>query len=140
MGYTHYWTVTERFTDAEWLKVMEGAQRVADWCKTNNIPLLFESGEPDNALYIGVEQIRFNGQGDDGHETFLLGNSFEAEFCKTARKPYDIAVCLMLLLVKKVNPKKLTVHSDGDWESDWSEARAAYKAIFGVTAKSPFRK
>jgi len=41
--------------------------------------------------------------------TFVLENSPKSRFfCKTARKPYDKAVCLAILHVKSVAPKSIS--------------------------------
>jgi hypothetical protein len=94
--------------------------------------------------------IRFNGWGDNGHETFLItremsdysirdpesGESFD--FCKTARKPYDVAVCLVLLSIARHAPKSFSISSDGDWDVEWSEARKIYKELFGVEVDCPW--
>ena len=66
--------------------------------------------------------IRFNGIGEAGHETFLFHNRKKQDpegygdpcfaFCKTARKPYDIVVCEVLLVLKRYMPN-LEVGSDG---------------------------
>jgi hypothetical protein len=71
------------------------------------------------------KMIRFNGIRDDGHETFVFfnkkvqcaearkwGSNTGFAFCKTARKPYDIVVCEVLLVLKRFMPN-LDVGSDG---------------------------
>ena len=107
--------------------------------------------------------IRFNGWKDDGHETFMLtkekpeqaGVLFEQlvqspswnpaakesfDFCKTARKPYDMAVMLVLLIAHDVAPKSIRISSDGDWDSEWVPARDAYTKLFGKEPACPFAK
>ena len=64
------------------------------------------------------------------------GEAFD--FCKTARKPYDLAVCLVLLAMKRHAPKSVKVSSDGDWDGEWKEAREVYKSLFGVEVDCPF--
>ena len=59
------------------------------------------------------EEIRFNGIGDDGHETFLVRNmGTKFSFCKTARKPYDIVVSEVCLVLKAFCPH-FDLSSDG---------------------------
>ena len=68
-----------------------------------------DSGEP----VVNENEIRFNGIGESGHETFLLTNAPEKfAFCKTAEKPYDVPVCEVLLVLQKHCPN-LNVRSDG---------------------------
>ena len=67
--------------------------------------------QPDRAAEITDSCIRFNGRGSDGHETF----SFEPESsgcCKTAHKPYDLAVCEVLLALK-AHLSSMELTSDG---------------------------
>ena len=81
------------------------------------------------------DMIRFNGVGDDGHETFLLNRedkpaewSSDQEnvfnFCKTACKPYDIYVTATLILARfHLGEKNIKISSDGiitDWEAGLS--------------------
>jgi hypothetical protein len=66
------------------------------------------------------------------------GESFD--FCKTARKPYDLAVCLVYMILKRHAPKSVKISSDGDWEQEWVEARKVYKELFGVVVDCPFYK
>ena len=96
MGYTHYWSNDRSFTAAEWREVQKVARKVIKTAKAQGIALQFES---DNSRppFVGHDVIRFNGPGDDGHETFYLTRTAdEFSFCKTARKPYDAAVVAIL--------------------------------------------
>jgi hypothetical protein len=40
-------------------------------------------------------------------------------FCKTARKPYDIAVTSILLRCRHLAPDAFVIGSDGHWEREW---------------------
>lgn len=98
------------------------------------------------------EFVRFNGWKDNGHETFLVSRempdvpewqsdkSRSFDFCKTNRKPYDLAVMLCLLIMADAAPKTFRVASDGDWDSEWVPAREAYKKLFGEEPSCPFAK
>ena len=77
------------------------------------------------------KEIRFNGIGDDGHETFLLkrnnkvadyltDKSMAFAFCKTACKPYDVYVTAVLTLAKYFLGKEIKLGSDGN-VSDWQD-------------------
>lgn len=93
--------------------------------------------------------IYLNGpsRGDLGHETLLLDpqpwrawdeqaalgyrswadhererlqkQGFVGAFCKTARKPYDIAVTSILLRCRHLAPDAMALSSDGRWEREW---------------------
>lgn len=41
------------------------------------------------------------------------------DFCKTARKPYDLAVCTVLIRGVAIMPECLSVGSDGRWDQEW---------------------
>ena len=63
MGYTHYWRQLRDFTDTEWQEL------------TRLTKLITASGGRDITLSefnINNEEIRFNGYGEEGHETFLI--------------------------------------------------------------------
>lgn len=93
--------------------------------------------------------VRFNGWKDEGHETFLvtrekhdssLGKEESFDFCKTAGKPYDLAVMLCLLVMSEAAPRSFRAESDGEWDHEWVPAREAFEKIFGRKPKCPFSK
>ncbi len=69
--------------------------------------------------------------GDCSHETFLLlkkpilrkGQTEPFASCKTAFKPYDIAVTAILAAAKMIAPDKIRLSSDGEVK-DWAEGTA----------------
>ena len=96
--------------------------------------------------------ISFNGAGEMSHETMFIEreivfdlnenwDKYRAEnfakkgecfaFCKTARKPYDLAVQIVLILYKHHFSKVVEVSSDGD-EADWAEAFKFTDKHFGI--------
>ena len=87
------------------------------------------SGDEEGILYTD-EFFGFNGDASKGedHETFAfeIGQS-KSYFCKTARKPYDLAVCLCLLTIK-FHLKGTEISSDG--EREWIPIFDTYKEIF----------
>lgn len=152
MGYTHYLYRKGDFTQKQWEKISLETFAVLDHCRENGVVLAREYDSPESGNpEVTPDHIRFNGWKDGGHETFLVTRerppvplwdpdakeSFD--FCKTARKPYDLAVCLVLISMKRHAPKSVRIETDGDWDSEWVEARKAYKGLFGVEPKCPFR-
>lgn len=111
MGYTHYWKA-KKFTaedKAGWKKALLIIKKILE-CHAALIQ--FESDDKRKPV-ASLEQIRFNGIEDDGYETFLLNaEPTDFEFCKTSRKPYDLAVCEVLLVLNSLMPS-LEVSSDG---------------------------
>jgi hypothetical protein len=92
-----------------------------------------EGGEP----VFNENEIFFNGVGDLSHESFFIGrfpdpDRREFDFCKTARKPYDLMVCATLSLYWHFfKDDGVKVSSDGD-TSDWEPARELVKKVTGL--------
>jgi len=121
MGYTHYWTPKK--TSAKKFK------EFSDTCKKlhDNLPEYSESAGGyynDEKIKIGngagennkpefsKHTVCFNGVGKNSHETFHVGlTKLESDFCKTARKPYDLLVVACLLAA--VDFLDYTFTSDG---------------------------
>jgi hypothetical protein len=87
--------------------------------------------------------VFLNGIGELSHETFCLERVTDTtgftqrdddglifKFCKTAQKPYDIAVCSALIIAKKHFGKSIMISSDGDNE-EWQESKALCQKILG---------
>jgi hypothetical protein len=138
LGYSHYYYQTGDIPQDRWESLCLDAFKAIDHCADLKIPLVFECDDPKPPL-ISDDAIRFNGVGNDGHETFILnknpgiplreGRHFD--FCKTAHKPYDLAVGLVLLLALHHAPEIISVSSDGRWDSEWVYIREAYRKLFG---------
>jgi hypothetical protein len=133
MGYTHYWRQSADFTPDQWSAICKDTRKIIAYCAKQEIALQYEYDDTRPAV-VKKSEIRFNGAGDDGHETFYIPFSpspadKEFNFCKTAQKPYDLAVCLCLLRMKHHCPD-FSFSSDGAWRTDWLMPRGAYKHIF----------
>jgi len=106
MGYTQYWGQSRAFTSSEWETVKTLAEELTSYCE---VPL--------DDLEISDNHIVFNGVEEDGHESFVLSIVPELQpwqdehfdFCKTARKPYDVPVALLLLAIHHFVPNVLMV-------------------------------
>jgi hypothetical protein len=138
MGYTHYWT-RPRFeiSKAVWKQITNDVQRIVALSPT---PLAYESDQQKPPCADG-KLIRFNGIGEDGHETFYIersitdrkpryqGDNPKWTFCKTAHKPYDVAVTAVLAYLDSRWPDLFKqVSSDGepsDWQAGIELARKA---------------
>lgn len=110
MGYTNYWHQHNDFTDEQWKSIKEEYDYIKEVC--GNI-IKDETTDLDENTH-----IIFNGIGDDAHETFFLskdakpfnfkkdyeGQDTSFYFCKTAMKPYDIAVWYMLTQIQRICP------------------------------------
>jgi hypothetical protein len=155
MGYTHYWNTQKNtiLADETLIELRGALDKVL---KKHNRVIQFESGvEQSPELYIvwgkGIS-IRFNGKGDYGHETFSFQFRSDWNFCKTARKPYDQAVCECLLIIDYY--LNINVSSDGfsnqqptdrkyvvgdkvrlkDLDGTWAKALRNTNKILGVSS------
>lgn len=107
------------------------------------------------------QEILFNGGGGEliknnsghrpyyelAHEGFVLSKNapkdHSFQFCKTARKPYDLIVCSVLISAKIHSPKGILVSSDGE-QYEWTPALKLVRKILAPTwdslAKNRFTK
>ena len=153
MGYTHYWRQARDFTDVEWIELTRLAKLITNGSQgiLAHYPATvgeddYYGGIEDDVFIIDDEEIRFNGIGEDGHETFLITKKKRAKadyeeqhaydkkgafnFCKTAHKPYDKYVVAVLCAVHRVAQKQgllgdymqsmMKITSDGNTK-DWTE-------------------
>lgn len=124
MGYTHYWK-SLKFTPKNWAELQVKTHEVIKNLPSH-VKLAFECDQEEKPVEISDVMIRFNGIGEKGHETFLLDfASRDFEFCKTARKPYDLAVCSVLILASLLSESG-EISSDGIGsrytDSEWIDA------------------
>lgn len=93
MGYTRYWTRTDKPIDDELIDAINDI--IAD-CKNRGI--VIKDGYGEGEPIVNKNGILFNGDASTrlDYETFYITNDKEElntwQFCKTARKPYDYAV------------------------------------------------
>lgn len=152
MGYTHYWTQVRDFTRKEWREVSADiAEILKDAEHNQGIPLANAGGEPGTSPEFTSDYIYFNGLGDDSHETMCVHRKRPpkeewqrkrgTDFCKTAHKPYDLAVtavlCYLATVTRRLDPASgepvigseiFSVSSDGsgaEWVEGLEEARRA---------------
>jgi len=119
MGYTHYWGFkkpaknTAEKTEILYKKTVLECQKVIKYYYKENGGLSGYSAHTKLGQYGG---INLNGKGDQGHETFILRehyNQNEGDFCKTARKDYDIVVVACLAILSYRMGHLISVESDG---------------------------
>lgn len=121
MGYTHYFSGPARITDA----VVGDVKALIE---ASGVKIAGGLGTGKPTLKRG--ELRFNGEGDDAYETFLVGPDEPWTFCKTARMPYDVVVAATLLRLHEED-SDFKVSSDGDWDTDdeWVPARELYARV-----------
>lgn len=116
MGYTHYWKMSKPLT-------ITPSQRAL----INEV--LVEHADVIEVFQNDKQVLNFNGAPDD-HENFYVewNKKKEFDFCKTARKDYDVVVCKILWILSADDG--FTFSSDGDiqgGEEGWAEANAWWK-------------
>lgn len=137
MGYTHYWnTVAPKREKGNAEKAEKQYQKAIRQCqrliKRHNAELkAIDSKHPSRlsgyTAHCKVSQyggLNVNGAGDLKHEDFCMREHFaenhDGDFCKTARKPYDVAVVACLIILKHYLGDLFQVESDGD-ANDWTD-------------------
>jgi len=112
MGYTHYYS-TVRCKAKDVKGYMAALPTLKKIVKKYRDIICYEYDKPKKAPKCDEQGIYLNGREDDGHETFVLNpTSTESYFCKTARKPYDLCVCELLLVLNAAMPN-FELSSDG---------------------------
>lgn len=132
MGYTHYWrnnTSGVKFNAVQ----LAAFKTVLDYWQDRGI-IAREFDEEDEPYMLTETVIQFNGRGGDGHETFRVDlEEGGVQFCKTARKPYDQAVCEILLLIRQEFGDSIKISSDGDIDGyDGGESWEAARRRLGI--------
>ncbi|QGH74996.1 hypothetical protein MAL1_00250 [Bacteriophage DSS3_MAL1] len=152
MGYTHYWTHKRRFTNADWLDVKTDLAAIVAQAELEGVAIGDGAGDtaatvPDVYRIETGEVLSFNGIGEDSHETFLIYQNRRPldswqkpsqrgwDFCKTARKAYDVAVTACLIYLESRFPEHFSASSDGeskDWNAGLELAKRALPRLDNV--------
>ena len=151
MGYTHYWSLKDsNLSQKNFNKVLKDIKKIEKHLKDDGQPLFSGNGLVKGIYYDGgmiddkfeCNGFYLNGDANNGedHETFCFGSGEnEWNFCKTARKEYDIAVCMILLSLKyHVRSTKITSDGDGE-QKEWGQAFDLWREIFGRKAEFKFK-
>lgn len=139
MGYTHYWYIKgDQDIPAEALNVLSDVLTQA----YQDGVIAYDDGV-NKPPVIDKRDIRFNGVHGKGYETFWfslhdepMSNTYHEgtifACCKTAEKPYDEWVMKTLLILAYFLGDRLCIHSDGQFNVEWKEARAWCKEQLGI--------
>ena len=151
MGYTHYWSFDpNKVSNTEDLRkrfkrASMQIKKFANWVNENKSEVYKICGGLGKGKPIFNEtEVWFNGDASQqlDHETFnmhwlrpTLHGGF-TDFCKTARKPYDLTVCFALLTFAEIFPDAFEYSSDGNMEDEeWQRAVEFYETFTGKEAK-----
>ena len=149
MGYTHYYNIQDITKP---LMTSEIAQDIENIIMASEMPLGDGSDEPGSQPILEHDLVQVNGIGDEGHETLCYPPDFEwnrkfhqpeslgSDFCKTARKPYDVVVCAALLAIKHHQGDNVEIHSDGKFDDEWQPAYRLYRRATGRELPPEFRE
>jgi hypothetical protein len=109
MGYTRYWNINRKLTqnredtkfEIEMLDKIRKAINIAE----QQFGIKICNGQGIGSPIITETEIWLNGDLDEDldYETFSIrttGNNGKYDFCKTARKPYDVVVNAILKILK----------------------------------------
>ena len=122
MGYTHYWRFSKVVKNIDQSEEKFAAAVNLFKEKIKELPqnIRLANGVGEGEPIITPTKVVFNGSAENGedYETFaitLADDESESEFnfCKTARLPYDAAVCLVLLCFKDAYGNDFNYSSDG---------------------------
>lgn len=149
MGYTHYWDKKGKFNEKQFTVFTDKVKTIIEsiapegplggvWWKCtedgleDQISIVGGSGEKNSKPILSKDEVCFNGFGDEAHESFYIQNNDDSlnnfNFCKTARKPYDIAVTASLIAFKYSFPYATTISSDGNI-NEWADGLELYNKI-----------
>ena len=126
MGYTNYWECETDFTDDEWKAVCEEAQYIKDIDQSYQENMFRTLDGVDIIHTDFTDEICFNGDGNNGCETFYLNKkATDFSFCKTREMPYDIYVWHLLTFCQMI---KKDFHARRDrWY--WDKSKPLPKAL-----------
>lgn len=135
MGYTHYFTqvTSTEGDDLNYLKFAIDASIIILTAEKRGLNLDW---------HVDDKHVQFNGAGVDGFcETFTFTREANLmfNFCKTGQLPYDEVVTACLIALKRAYGEKVSIGSDGEWDSEWVEGRALYQMAVQETALSPLK-
>ena len=146
MGYTHYWYKVAEVDAGLWQALALDVRKILQHA---GVPLSRDYDKP-TPPEVTSEVVYLNGVGDDGHEPFVLdrvskdrgihhheNRALLFSCCKTAYKPYDVAVTAVLCAAKRHLGADIVVASDGE-RKDWDKGRALHLKATGVESPLPF--
>ena len=144
MGYTHSRYRVAAFPVDPWAAFVEDAKAIVSEVSRRGIALADEYGDEGTSPCVGGIIVRFNGVGPAAHESFRMERFFCGppsrvrkdlffDWCKTQRKPYDLAVMALLVAAKLRFEALIVVQSDGG-ENEWAPGKSLCQAILGAGA------
>ncbi|KAJ5123140.1 hypothetical protein N7448_009237 [Penicillium atrosanguineum] len=147
MGYTHYYEVLDWESPewkAAWPQLVKDAQTIIDAAGVAVCGATEDEEVVTPPIANEKDGIYIGGVDEDAYERFILVPNYEDvgsrfQFCKTARREYDVVVTCILLRAKMLAPNSFKLSSDGSW-SEWKPARDVYQRIWpDASVECPFK-
>lgn len=136
MGYTHYFELKKEPPASKFKKAVETLNAI--FAEHNDLRALLAGWDGTGEPTFCGERIVFNGRADknEDYETFRVERARpEWAFCKTARMPYDVVVCITLLVLRKVlGAKTFTFSSDGTYYGDVANMDEGWAKAYELVA------
>lgn len=146
--YTHRYKQIKSASERQWKKITTDVQTLLE-----HLPVASESagghyniyrlivtdgtGRPGTLPIVSDSEIALNGiagKVDLSHETFFITKEkkkmTDSDYCRTARKPYDLVVCAILIVLQKHAASVWKISTDGSVE-DWDPAREWVENVLG---------
>ncbi len=145
MGYTHYIYTPQTINDAAWKAITKDTKKLLAYVQKEITSL--GDGLGKGKPVFTKDSIAFNGKVPNDYETAAIDRESDGRikdgdlvfsFCKTAHRPYDVAVQAFYLIVRHYCPET-QIHSDGE-EEDWQDAVRLLNSVLDypiTTALSP---
>lgn len=153
MGYTHSWYRDERDMSKQdvhnfYEEFAELARQILTHAQKQGFQLADGFGYMLGEWEASADTVRFNGYGEDAHETFSwdrvcpapqawIAEGVYHDFCKTARKPYDTVVTAVLLAAREAYGDAVRIVSDGE-DFEWEDGVRLFQDATGLRAKLQF--
>jgi hypothetical protein len=142
MGYTHYFrfskpkNITAAEVELKYQQAMRDCTKVVQYVY-NKLGISLSGYSAHSSKYGG---LMFNGARFNAHEDFICREHFSQNehfnFCKTAYKPYDIAVVACLAILKYRLGDSVEISSDGNYK-DFEKGTALAAKVLRRKIKNP---
>ena len=116
MGYTHYLTFKKEVAKRKFSKASADVKKAFELIKAEFPNIAIKDGKGENEPQIDKDAIWFNGDAskNEDYERFFVEVGYKGlTFCKTARQPYDVYVCVACLILKEHFGDDVCMSSDG---------------------------
>lgn len=136
--YNHFWATKYNLSAPDWNRLARAGRKIAEVCEDFGTFTVVRG--PRNPR-ISIQSIA----PFEHSEFVLVPESAAFVGCRTNRDVYDLPVCMMLLVAKRLYPGWIKLTSDGVW-AEWEDARLWCANTFGyadrdfIDAKQDFEE